>query len=208
MRLNILQFDALGYDEEKNAFFFSYDPTKFIEGRGKERRTVWSCVDRFRGSKDRTSSQWQIKKIDVTANMKKLFQDNSISLSGDILWQIEQRTDLSAKFFEDLLRNFDVILQIRNTGTTDRDSDFIHSPVEPFFDSRTYKDKLTEKDEDWNVLETQNSLPKPTSWDANGAYNIARKWLMMFHQRIKENPTKPDLFISDEEWDIRLQQNK
>jgi len=40
----------------------------------------------------------------------------------------------------------------------------------------------------------------PTSGDANGAYNTARKGVMML-ERIKENPERPDLLIRDAEWD-------
>lgn len=36
--------------------------------------------------------------------------------------------------------------------------------------------------------------------DANGAYNIARKGLMLL-KRIKANPEKPNLIISSKDWD-------
>ena len=54
-------------------------------------------------------------------------------------------------------------------------------------------------DENRIILE-ESAFEYPTSGDANGAYNIARKGVMML-ERIKENPEKPDLLIRDAEWD-------
>ncbi|MDR2189942.1 MAG: hypothetical protein LBP53_01840 [Candidatus Peribacteria bacterium] len=46
----------------------------------------------------------------------------------------------------------------------------------------------------------ENTQPLPTSGDANGAFNIARKGILML-KRIQENPEKPNVLIRDEEWD-------
>jgi CRISPR-associated protein Cpf1 len=94
-------------------------------------------------------------------------------------------------------------MQIRNSDN--KGNDFILSPVLSsviairtnwkeliHFDSREYY-KLTDK-------ELPNMVSMPTSWDANGAFNIARKGLVML-KRIVENPEKQNLFVSDEEWD-------
>jgi CRISPR-associated protein Cpf1 len=40
--------------------------------------------------------------------------------------------------------------------------------------------------------------------DANGAYNIARKGIIML-KNIKANSEKPNLYISDEDWDYFLE---
>lgn len=60
-----------------------------------------------------------------------------------------------------------------------------------------------------NPKETANSEKLPTSGDANGAYNIARKGqLMLEHIRSiqeKSNDFKDlSLYISDAEWDLYL----
>ena len=54
-------------------------------------------------------------------------------------------------------------------------SDFILSPVEPFYDSRKFKDNP--------------ELPRDS--DANGAYNIARKGIMILND-IKDKDSKQD----------------
>jgi len=97
----------------------------------------------------------------------------------------------------------DLIQQIRNSGDAAKgqDDNFLLSPVRnehgEHFDSRNYQ-----KQENPN-------LPKDA--DANGAYNIARKGIVMFEhtkQWIKdgkqkfEKSTDLDLFISDKEWDL------
>lgn len=50
----------------------------------------------------------------------------------------------------------------------------------------------------WLLL--KKKFEYPTSGDANGAYSIARKGVMIL-ERIKGNPEKLDLLIRDSEWD-------
>ena len=54
-------------------------------------------------------------------------------------------------------------------------------------------------DENMIIIE-KSAFEYPTSGDANGAYNIARKGVMML-ERIEKNPEKPDLLIRDADWD-------
>ena len=86
-------------------------------------------------------------------------------------------------------------MQIRNTD--DEGRDIILSPIgnpQERFDSRKRYDQLS-RDEKGVVIE-ESAFEYPTSGDANGAYNIARKGVMML-ERMKENPEKPDLLIRD-----------
>jgi CRISPR-associated protein Cpf1 len=107
-------------------------------------------------------------------------------------------------------------MQIRNSD--DQKNDFILSPVLSsviavgtnwreliHFDSREWY-KKTKKVINWKeVFETENQEPFPTSWDANGAFNIARKGLMMLNKiRLRADTDKINLFISDEERDFYL----
>ena len=91
-----------------------------------------------------------------------------------------------------------MIQQIRNRGTTERDSDFILSPVRDengnHFDSREY----------WDREQAGQECNMPTSGDANGAFNIARKGVVM-NEHIKRGF---DLYITDEEWDVWLSGEK
>ncbi len=88
--------------------------------------------------------------------------------------------------WESLRFVIDLIQQIRNSGKTEEDADFILSPV---------------RDKNGNHFDSRKiNLNLPTSGDANGAYNIARKGIIMC-EHIKRDLS---LFISDEEWSAWL----
>ncbi len=82
------------------------------------------------------------------------------------------------------------------SGKTDTDSNFLYSPV---------------RDENGIHFDTreQDNKKLPADADANGAYNIARKGIIM-DAHIKqwkkdgEKKSDSDLFVSDEEWDLWL----
>jgi CRISPR-associated protein Cpf1 len=108
--------------------------------------------------------------------------------------------------WESLRFAIDILQQIRNSGpknadwTPTRNDDFLHSPVRDgdwkngkHFDSREFLDKENKG----------KKAELPSCGDANGAYNIARKGIMMF-ERIKTFPERPDLLIFDKDWDVYL----
>ena len=90
----------------------------------------------------------------------------------------------------------DTIQHIRNTGKIEKDSNFLYSPV---------------RDENGIHFDTRDhdNTDLPADADANGAYNIARKGIIMdahIKQWKKDGEKKSDLdlFVSDEEWDLWL----
>ena len=98
--------------------------------------------------------------------------------------------------WQSLVYVINVIQQIRNSGKTKEDDNFLYSPVR------------NEKGEHFDTRNHINNgdLAQIVDADANGAYNIARKGFIM-HQHIKYAKRKgkePDLFISDREWDMWL----
>ena len=87
--------------------------------------------------------------------------------------------------------------------------DFIASPVKPFFATRAVSEKgeaLSKK----NFAGFENrfigsgaekkKFVEDFNGDANGAYNIARKGVMILNA-IREKSEKPDLYISKYDWD-------
>ena len=118
-------------------------------------------------TKDRNNNPVS-ERVNLTEKMKSLFVSHNINIQGDIKAGIMQQTD--KVFFEQLHRLLRLTLQIRNSKkSTGKDyEDYIISPVMGkdgrFFDSR-------------NADATQ-----PKDADANGAYNIARKGLMLLRQ--------------------------
>lgn len=116
--------------------------------------------------------------------------------------QIEKGTELSKvkerneTAWQSLRFAIDLIQQIRNSGIKDsKDENFLYSPVRnnngEHFDTRNW--------------ENNGELKLIKDADANGAYNIARKGIIMgWHIKACQVPNDLNLFISDEEWDLWL----
>jgi CRISPR-associated protein Cpf1 len=171
----------------------------------------WISLDRFRGTRGIEKNEWRIENVDIAKMLDEIFInfDKNRSLLSQILdeWsEIKKPIMANGKEYSgtswDALRfAIDLIQQIRNAGDPTRweDDNFLLSPV---------------RDENWNHFDTrkqQKWLPKDA--DANGAYNIARKWLIMndhIKQWKKDGEKKHkqssdlNLFISDSEWDLWL----
>jgi transposase len=129
----------------------------------------------------------------------------------------------SRNFWQSFVFLFNLMLQVRNSTATQykRDEsgnivetiegvDFISSPVAPFF--TTEGGKYTEGFVNLAGMESifigddeeKEKFKAEFNGDANGAYNIARKGLMLLSSLAK-SPEKPDLFITREAWDRFVQ---
>ncbi len=123
-------------------------------------------------------------------------------------------------FWQSFIFLFNLILQVRNSTATQYKRnehgevveridgvDFIASPVAPFFttdggkytEGRVNLARLADRFVGENYAKAQ--FKKEFNGDANGAYNIARKGIMIL-QKIVKNPEKPDLYISKKDWDV------
>jgi CRISPR-associated protein Cpf1 len=122
------------------------------------------------------------KKGELTNELKGLFRD--MDIKKDINLQIKDVE--SAEFWEKLLYIFHFILEIRNTDS-ELGIDYIECPHCHFHSDNGFKGF------EWNG-------------DANGAYNIARKGLMIL-ERIREGNDNPDLVITQEKWDEFTEKN-
>jgi CRISPR-associated protein Cpf1 len=120
---------------------------------------IYSCFDKASGN-------WTSKEIELTEEFKKLFGENYETVSVDFV-----KSQNTKDFFIEFLRLFKLMLSLRNskTGT---DIDYMISPVENNF-GENFDSRKVKTDE----------LPKNA--DANGAYNIARKGLMLL-KRLEE----------------------
>ena len=165
------KFDAIRYNADKDWFEFNLDYDKFGT-KAEGTRTTWilctqgNRICTFRNVEK--NSQWDNQEVDLTREMKSLFEHYHINICGNLKEEICSQTDKA--FFTGLLHILKLTLQMRNsiTGT---ETDYLVSPVADengvFYDSRSCGDTL------------------PKNADANGAYNIARKGLMLIGQ-IKE----------------------
>ena len=182
------RFDSIRYEAHRQAFAFSFDYSNFKTSQESEKKkwTVYTATRRLVFKKcDRGNSGGYVE-INPTAILA-----NAISAQGaeirdgfDLLAFVKntEPTRENAKFFQMLFYAFDRTLQMRNSCA---DEDYIESPVlnanGVMFDSRC----------------AGNDLPKDA--DANGAYHIALKGLLLLKERMSVEG-KTDLKIEHKAW--------
>ena len=210
IRTDILdRFSNFGFDGKD--FFFEY-----IDANAGHTWRMYSGKDgkplsRFQNKKQKTKEKtfWVTKPINVVEILEKLFTnfDKSKSFKEQIQEGVELTKHDDKTPWQSLRYALNMIQQIRNSGIEKKDDNFLCSPV---------------RNENGDHFDTRNSenngeLSAIKDADANGAYNIARKGLIM-DAHIKywiENGRKTvkkdgkeipdlDLFISDKEWDLWL----
>jgi len=225
---NILKFSDISFNSAKKRFEFIYDLKNFLKNKDqkfplKTKWTLCSCVERWMWNSHLNQNKGG---YDYYSNLTDYFSDlfesvNIDFLNGDILTQIKNLSIKgNEKFFGKFIFLWKLLSQIRNTDNkldekikdlekngqrdkiTDEEKnnvDIILSPVEPFFDSRKSQSFGT------NL---------PVNGDDNGAFNIARKGIILLSKLSiwkneneillkdgKKEKVYPDLFVSNIEWD-------
>ena len=191
----IEKFDDIRFNQQENYFEFDADCTKFSDkSYGKRKKwTLCTYGERIRTFRNiNKNSDWDNKEINLTAEFKSLFDKYAIDYSNlkqDILNKADTKfynANKEKDGFYGFATLFKLIVQLRNSITNSTE-DYILSPVRNaqnnFFDSR----------------KNEQNLPKNA--DANGAYNIARKGLMLL-ERIKfsDEKLKIDYSITNSDW--------
>lgn len=181
------KFDSIRYRADKGTFEWTFDYDNFHQ-KAEGTRTSW-CLS-SQGSRVRTfrnaakNSQWDNEEIDLTQAFRALFEEWGIEITSNLKEAICNQSE--KKFFIELLDLFKLMIQLRNS-VTGTDIDYMVSPVADnagnYYDSRTCGSTL------------------PANADANGAYNIARKGLMLV-QRIQATAEDEPftLTITNKEW--------
>ncbi|MCX7877996.1 MAG: type V CRISPR-associated protein Cas12a/Cpf1 [Ignavibacteria bacterium] len=169
------KFDSIRFNPDKEWFEFTFDYDNFTD-RMSGSKTKWTvCTTnekRYYWNKTLNNNKGGQQEVDVTEELKKLFAESDIvyATGENLIDKIcEQNT---ADFFRRLLKLLSITVAMRyNNGKTGLDEeDYILSPVEPFFDSRKADDKL------------------PQNADANGAYHIALKGLLLLNRLNEKGP--------------------
>lgn len=189
------KFIDIHFDDDTKSFAFSFDYTDF-EGKAKNElpKTKWTVYSKGKrivySAKNKTSSDEY-----PTERLKALFEKYCIDFKDgkNILSEILKQDDV--KFFDELYFAFKWTMQMRNSSAK-TDEDYIISPVRAkdgaFFDSRE-QEKIAERGE----------TPKlPQDADANGAYHIALKGLLLLNRFDKAENLKDGslLTISNKDW--------
>ncbi|EKE28449.1 MAG: hypothetical protein ACD_3C00058G0015 [uncultured bacterium (gcode 4)] len=173
---------AIKYNDWKFSFSYEIDDKSWKQKQSlnKKKFIVYSDIERFVYS----PLEKLTKVIDVNKKLLELFRDFNLSL--DINKQIQEK-DLDSVFFKSLTHLFNLILQLRNSDSKDN-KDYISCPS-CYYHSNNWLQ--------WFEF----------NWDANWAYNIARKGIILL-DRIRKNQEKPDLYVSDIDWDNFVQSNQ
>lgn len=134
-------------------------------------------------SKKNEKNKWfSFEKINITSSFKQLFESYKLdffNLKNEILnwtWEV--------KLYKDFIFFFNLLLQIRNSETWDNWW-FISCPCCSFHSDNWFN---------WFNY----------NWDANWAYNIARKWKIIL-DKIRNN--EKNLWITNVEWDNFVYKN-
>lgn len=193
------KFDKIIFNKAEQYFEFHFDYgalTNKAEG-SKQDWVICSHGTRLENYRNRSNNnQWDTREVFLTREIQELFKNNSIEFEngGCLIEQIIQQN--TSKFFKQLIRLLKLTLQMRNSRIASEE-DWLISPVKDndgvFFDSRQHKDEI--------------SIPQNA--DANGAYHIALKGVLILQQLDDmENPDrfKPDL--SNKKWYEFAQKNK
>lgn len=195
--------DNIKYNQEKDYFEFDIDYSKYPckLHNSKSKWTLCSNGERIITYRNPDkNNEWDYKEITLTKEFKKLFDRYDININGDIKKEILEKAD--SKFFKAIENQdkfwgfkylFKYMLQMRNSnnsnGKEEEIRDYLISPV---------------KNRNGKFFNTDERDPKlPQDADANGAYNIARKGLMVIEQikNMNQDELKRARFnITEEDW--------
>src|SRR5574344_248351 len=187
------KFECIVYKDGLYQFTFDYRKFETVQTDFRNVWTVCSIGERLSVSLDKIIGKHEIKPVDLTTELTKLFEGIEHITLNDIL-EIKDK-----KFFDSLFYYFKLVLQMRNSKTAkdaeDEDIDYILSPVcfdnqsMTFFDSRI--------NNSLNILDA----------DANGAYHIALKGLYWLLNNFPTENSGNLSQIHNEDW-LRFAQEK
>ena len=201
------KFYAIRCNKDENYFEFEVTDYTQFNKKAESMRQHWIIcthgkrIETFRNPEK--NNQWDHREIDLTNEFKSLFNKYGINLESDLKSEIAKQE--KSFFYNDgkdrenkqkgLLQLLKFTLQMRNS-VTGTDIDYLISPVAKngvFYDSRNKPDNL------------------PHDADANGAYNIARKGLILinrlyekgldgFGKNMKGEKGKPSQWLPNDDW--------
>jgi hypothetical protein len=179
----------IDFNTQKDYFTFSYSYNGKVQ-----KLCTHQDLERFRYF----PKEKKVKQINLHQEFDKLLgnfkQEQNISLV------LQESNNFSWKKLAFL---WNLLNQIRNTDKSKEgnENDFLQSPVwceeiQDFFDSR----KITGYKKVYNRILPENG-------DANGAYNTARKGLILLNRLLNDQNCK-ELLVKDNDWDNFVQKNE
>ena len=162
------KFDRIKYNSKNDAFEFTFDYNNFTT-RAEGTRTCWTISSQgeriFTHRSKEQNNQFVSETVHPTQIFKDVFKMAGCEINGNLKEGIASIESLEP--LKQLLHAFKLVIQMRNsiTGT---EVDFLLSPA------------IDAKGTNFDSRKGISTLPENA--DANGAYNIARKGLMIVEQ--------------------------
>lgn len=182
------RFDDIKFNNLNDYFEFSFDYKNF-EKKVEAFKSKWvacSYGNRIKTFRDpNQNNEFNHIELDLTAEFKMLFDKFNINYNDNLKNQIINMN--SKEFFEQLFSTFRLMMQMRNSNSTKYKDvkDYIISPI--LNNGKFYMSGVDSK--------------LPMDADANGAYNIARKGLILLNKiNNSKSNEKIDLSVRNKEW--------
>ena len=189
----IHKFKRISYNEEKAYFEFEFDYKDFTY-KADGTKTDWTVCSsgmRIKHFRDHEkNNNWSTKTIYLTDDFKELFDEYEVKLQADNMQ--DQLLGLSdVHFYKKFMELFSLMVQMRNSNEEGEDN--ITSPV------------LNQNGEFFCTHKNERGSDRiiPEDADANGAYNIAKKGVLIIEKIRKTDVNDLDkvkLAISNKEW--------
>lgn len=185
------KFESIRYNADKDYFEFDINFVNFT-AKAEDTKEEWTVctygkrIVKYRNPENQKT--WNAEEYYPTLKMKELLDAHNIYFEDGKCIKNAITEQTGAAFYKELMEILKMTLQMQNTGIINGEEvDFVQSCV------------LNHNDEFYNSLIAPETLPRST--DANGAYNVARKALMMI-ERIKESQDedKIKMTVSNTEW--------
>ena len=184
------KMDGMRYNAEKDYFEFEVDYNNFRADKMELlKKSLWTICTFGNERYQYHPSKREYSKVNITEDIKTLLKKQGIKFDSGNNIKEDILAVENVQFFKDLIFYLKLVLQMRYTDGKDRD--FILSPV------------ANDKGEFFNSEKAADTEPKDA--DANGAYHIALKGLLLL-QKIREGEKK--LSISNKEWHDFTQEKK
>lgn len=181
----IRKIDSMRFDETRNMFVFKVDYEKFLSWDKYPCKNVWdiySADTRSDFYRDKRTGAMKMQTVDLSAGFIDLLCEYGVDYQNDNLIDEILKIE-NADFFKRFAKLFTLMVQTRNVENGET---YIISPVlnrnGAFFDSR----------------ELISGYPE--SSDANAAYNMARKGLLLMRNLKEDTEGKSVFAISKVDW--------
>lgn len=206
---NVLTLKSITNTESRREFFKSFDSIKFCPKLGIFCFSIDLNKDVFKPKVKFSKNKWDIysyglrsyyyskkkttEERDPTSDIIQLLNEYSIDYSSGEDLRDKICSVKETKFFERLFFIFNLILKVRNDLKNDKDSTMNDVIISPIMNSKGY------------FYDSSNRIScegLPDNGDANGAYHIALKGLMILQRNneLEDSSMELNQIIKNEEW--------